>query len=285
MSQYTHATASTQYVEVDGTRYAYRRFGAEVGTPLVFLQHFRGTIDYWDPAVTDGLAAGRPVILINYGGVGSSTGEHPNTIEGMADQMAGAVRALGLTTIDLHGFSIGGMVAQEIVKRNPDLIRRLVLVGTQPKGGTRDGAHPDYLIVATRNNPPTFEDFLFLFFAPTPTSQEAGQQFWGRRQTRVERDPESSLEVMRAQGIAARAWHAEGEDRFADLAEITQPTLVVHGREDIMIPTINSYYLAQHLPNAQLSIYPDSGHGTLFQFPELFVSQVARFLDNGIAIS
>src|SRR5262245_41627298 len=106
MSEYTHVNAPTHYVEVDGIRYAYRRFGAETGTPLVFLQHFRGNVDYWDPAVTDGLAAGRPVILINYGGVGSSTGHNPNTIEGMADQIAGAVRALGLTTVDVLGFSI-----------------------------------------------------------------------------------------------------------------------------------------------------------------------------------
>ncbi|MBP2471558.1 pimeloyl-ACP methyl ester carboxylesterase [Crossiella equi] len=274
---HTHATAPTQLADAGGVQLAYRRFGAETGTPLVFLQHFRGGLDHWDPAVTDGLARTRPVVLVNYGGVGASTGQTPDTVEGMADQVAAALRSLGLTEVDVLGFSIGGMVAQELTLRNPGLVRRLVLVGTKPKGGTTEGAHPDFAHVATRNEVPVLEDFQFLFFDPSETSQQAGREFWARRNARTEgRDPNSGVQTMQAQGNAVAVWQAED---LSDLEKITQPVLVVNGREDIMVPTYNSYLLARHLPNAQLSIYPDAGHGSLFQYPELFVSQTTEFLD------
>ncbi|MGO1052342.1 alpha/beta fold hydrolase [Crossiella sp. CA198] len=283
MATHTHVTAPTHFVEVDGTRYAYRRFGADTGTPLVFLQHFRGGLDNWDPAVTDGLAVHRPVLLLNYAGVGASTGQTPDTIEGHADGVAAALGGLGLRTVDVLGFSIGGMVAQELALRHADLVRRLILAGTRAKGGTSEGAHPDYPRVATRNAVPELADFLFLFFDPADASQAAGREFWDRRTARADADPPSGAQTMQAQGIATASWQADGEDRFADLARITQPTLVVNGREDVMVPTVNSYDLARHLPNAQLSIYPESGHGALFQYPELFVSQADRFLGTQLA--
>lgn len=135
MAKDTHVTAPTRFIKANGIRYAYRRFGSESGTPLVFLQHFRGGLDNWDPLVTDGLAQGRPVILFNNAGVASSSGETPNTIEAMGDHVAAFVNALGLPQVDVLGFSIGGYVAQSFVLRHPNLVRRLVLAGTGPRNG------------------------------------------------------------------------------------------------------------------------------------------------------
>ena len=186
-----HITAPTRFVEVGGIRYAYRRFGSESGTPLVFLQHFRGGLDNWDPLVTDGLAQGRPVILFNNAGVASSSGETPNTIDAMGDHVAAFVNALGLPQVDVLGFSIGGYVAQSFVLRHPHLVRRLVLAGTGPRNG-EPRKNPRVSEVA--GNPvPVCEDFLFLFFSPSEASQAAGRAFWERRHQRKDADPPSSI--------------------------------------------------------------------------------------------
>ncbi|MEU6323403.1 alpha/beta hydrolase [Streptomyces sp. NPDC047009] len=277
---YTHVTAPTQYVEAGGVRHAYRRFGKPGGTPLVFCVHFRGGMDNWDPAVTDGLAANREVILFDYAGVAGSSGEVPETFEGFGDDSAAVIRALGITQADVLGFSIGGYVAQEVALRHPELVRRLVLVGTAPRGGEAEGRDPKALEVAA-NPVPTMEDFLFLFFEPSEASQQAGKEFWARRHQRtVDVDPLSGPEVTKAQVAAIAAWREQVGERFSELKTIQQPTLVVNGSHDVMVPTINSYILQQHIPGAQLIIYPDSGHGSLFQYPELFVNHVSRFLDS-----
>ncbi len=149
-----------------------------------------------------------------------------------------------------------------------------------PRGGTDEGGDPDYPAVATRHEVATLEDFLFLFFEPSETSQAAGRAFWARRHERTaDADRETTQQTMKAQLAATSDWRQPRGERFADLKGITQPTLVVNGRHDIIDPTINSYLLAQHLPAAELIIYPDSGHGSLFQYPGLFVAHVARFLD------
>jgi pimeloyl-ACP methyl ester carboxylesterase len=273
----THITAPTRFVEANGVRYAYRQFGAERGVPLVFLQHFRGGLDNWDPLVTDGLAHGRPVILFNNAGVASSNGEPANTIEASSDHVAAFVSALGLQTVDVLGFSIGGYVAQSLVSRYPQFVRRLVLVGTAPRNGEFSN---DPRIPTVAGNPvPTMDDFLFLFFTPSAASQAAGKAFWQRRHQRADEDPPSSPEAMKAQSAASAEFRKPKGERFAELAEIRQPTLVVNGNHDIMMPTINSFVLSQHIPNAQLIVYPDSGHGSLFQYPELFVTHTTMFLD------
>ena len=277
MAKDTHVTAPTRFVEANGIRYAYRRFGSESGTPLVFLQHFRGGLDNWDPLVTDGLAQGRPVILFNNAGVASSSGETPNRIDAMGDHLAAFLNALGLAQVDLLGFSIGGYVAQSFVLIHPHLVRRLVLAGTGPRNG-EPRKNPRISEVA--GNPvPVCEDFLFLFFSPSEASQAAGRAFWDRRHQRKDADPPSSIQTMKAQQAAVMEWAEPRGERYADLKTIKQPTLVVNGNDDIMVPTINSFTLSQHIPNAQLIVYPDSGHGALFQYPELFVAHTKLFLE------
>src|SRR6202011_3350640 len=165
--RHSHVTAPTRFVTANGIRYAYRRFGAETGTPVVFLQHFRGGMDHWDPAVTDGLAANRPVILFDNVGVASSGGQTPNTVEAQADDAAAFLRALTLSRVDILGFSVSGYVAQALTVRHPELVRRLVLVGTKPRAGDDTDRHPDVNSVATRHEVPDLEDFQFLFFAPS----------------------------------------------------------------------------------------------------------------------
>ena len=278
--RHSHVTAPTQFVEANGIRYAYRRFGTDTGTPLLFLQHFRGGIDHWDPAVTDGLAANRPVVLFDNAGVASSSGQTPDTVEAQADDAAAFAHALGLTHVDILGFSISGYVAQALTLRHPELVRRLVLVGTKPRAGDDRERHPDVNNVATRNEVLTLEDFRFLFFAPSQASQAAGERFWERRHQRtIDIDPPTSKQTMQAQTAAILDWKQPHGEPFAELKTITQPTLVINGRRDVMVPTINSYHLAQHIPGAQLIVYPDSGHASLFQYPELFVTHVRLFLD------
>jgi pimeloyl-ACP methyl ester carboxylesterase len=276
-----HLTAPTRLIEVDGDRFAYRRWGnAGSGQPpLFFLQHFRGGMDHWDPIMTDGLAAGREVILYNYRGCASSTGEPRTLIEDMADDAAKVIRALGLSRVDLVGFSLGGMVAQDMTRRHPDLVRKLMLLGTQPRGGNPD---PDSRIFEVAPRPvPTVDDFLFLFFGPSEAAKRAGRDFWERRHRREDQDPPSSSEFMQAQITANTAYVAplDPEKPFAHLSEITQPTLIVNGVNDVMIATINSWHMVQNIPNAQLTVYPDAGHGAQFQYPDKFLKHAIQFLE------
>jgi len=240
-------------------------------------------MDHWDPAVTDGFARDRPVVLFDNAGVASSSGDTPNTIEAMADHAAAFVGALGLSQVDVLGFSIGGYVAQTLALRRRPLVRRMILVATGPRGGdpSQDPQAAEY---AASTDPITGESslgaFLYLFFRPTATSQAAGRAFWERRHERKrDVDPPSTPQTMAAQRAAATEWRQIRGERFSELTDISQPTLVVNGHHDVMIPTINSYTLSQHIPRAQLIIYPDSGHGVLFQFPELFVAHGRMFLE------
>ena len=275
-----HNTAPTRFVDANGVRYAYRRFGEGPALPLICLQHFRGGLDNWDPQVTDGLAEGRSVILFNNAGVASSGGDPADTIEGMALHVVAFAEALGLDRFDLLGFSTGGFVAQQLVLDRPDLVRRLVLAGTGPQGGEGMLGYSDLATSHATHEVPTEEDFLYLFFSPTGTSQAAGKAFWVRRNERTDQDPPTSLKAMAAQAAAIGRWGAVPEhDRYSRLKDIRLPVLVVNGKTDIMVPTINSYILQQCLPNAELILYPDAGHGAIFQFPDLFVRDGRQFLD------
>ena len=277
----THQTASTQFVEANGIRFAYRRFGKPGGVPLVFNMHFMGTMDHWDPAVTDGFAADREVILFDNAGVSSSSGGVPATFVEMGANAIAFVRALGLRQVDVLGFSIGGLVAQEIALQAPGLVRRLVLVGTGPRSGeSMDTGTPEGKAIfgATYENPDDL--WLKVHFTPSETSQAAGREFVRRFRLRAEnRDPEVSQEAALAQREAIGKWGAKRENAWGYLKEIKQPTLVVNGSNDVIIYTVNSFILQQHLPNAQLILYPDSAHGSLFQYPDLFVGHVSMFLD------
>lgn len=277
----THLTAETKFVDFDGARYAYRRWGnaASGQPPLFFLQHFRGGMDHWDPIITDGLAQGREIILFNGRGVASSTGKPRTRIEHMADDAAAVIRALGLSQVDVVGFSLGGYQAQDLTRRHPQLVRRLMLLGTGPRGGNPEMV-PGVTDVAPRPVP-TIDDFLFLFFGRSEAAKQAGVAFWERRHQRVDQDAPSSPEVTQAQ-IEANMYYLpklDLNDPFAHLREIYQPTLILNGTDDVMIPTINSWHMVQNIPSAQLIVYPDAGHGAQFQYPERFVKHATLFLD------
>jgi pimeloyl-ACP methyl ester carboxylesterase len=242
MTTHTHQTAPTQFVEANGTRFAYRRFGDAVGVPLVFNQHFTGTMDHWDPAVTDGFARDREVILFNNAGVSSSSGEVPTAFEKMGANAVAFIKALGLTKVDVLGFSIGGFIAQEIALHAPDLVRRLVLVGTGPRGGEGMATltpEAQKIFGATYDDPDHL--WLHVHFTHSEKSQAAGRKFLKRFRLRTEnRDPEVNEKVGPAQIEAIGKWGAQ--------------------------------------PNAQLILYPDANHGSQYQYPELFVRHASMFL-------
>src|SRR6476619_5919485 len=260
MISYSHQTAPTQYVQANGIRFAYRRFGKAGGSPLVFNMHFMGTMDHWDPSVTDGFAKEREVILFDNAGVSSSSGDVPGSVREMGANAIAFVKALVLNQVDVLGFSIGGLVAQEITLQSPDLVRRLVLVGTGPRSGES----------MDTGTPQGKQIFGAIYEHP--------DDLWLRVHFTSSEVTEVAEKAALAQRTAIAEWGAKREHAWDYLKEIKQPTLVVNGSDDVIIYTINSYILQQNLPNAQLIIYPDSAHGSQYQYPELFVRHVSMFL-------
>lgn len=279
--EHRNATAPTLYIEVGGIRYAYRRYGLQTGIPIVLLQHFRGTMDDWDPLVTDGLAAQRTVILFDNAGVGLSGGQTPGSVTAMAEDAVAFIEALGLKQVDLLAFSLGGFVAQQVLLTRPDLVRRAILAGTGPQGGSGMQEYTPAVMEAASRFPLTGTEKEVLFFAPSDTSQKAGADFIARTQLRVQDcDEAASFQSMQGQASAIGEWGAaSNEEYMARVATITHPILVVNGTKDIMVPSVNTIQLAQSLPNAELIMYPDAGHGAIFQYAEQFVAHANLFLN------
>ena len=273
---HTHQTAPTQYVEAKSIRFAYRRFGKAGGVPIVLNQHFTGSMDYWDPAVTDGLATNREVILFNNAGIASSSGEVPASFPEMGANAITFIKALGLSQVDVLGFSIGGMVAQEIALQAPGLVRRLILVGTGPRGADMSTSKSAEIFAGSYDPPEQL--WLAVHFSSSASGRAAGAAFLERKARRKDRDGEVTEKAAAAQREAIGKYIAKGEGVLDYLKDIRLPTLIVQGSNDVIIPTMNSYVLQQNLPNAQLILYPDSNHGSFYQYPERFVRHALMFL-------
>jgi pimeloyl-ACP methyl ester carboxylesterase len=273
----TWKTAPTQTINAGGAEFAYRQLGPRTGVPVVFLTHLAAVLDNWDPRVVDGIAAKRRVITFDNRGVGASSGSTPRTIEEMASDAVSFIRALGVDQVDLFGFSMGGMIAQVIAQQQPRLVRKMIVAGTGPAGGEgiEKVTRISYLDIArgllTRQDPKQF-----LFFTRTPNGRRAGKAFLARLEERTnDRDKAISVGSFRAQLKAIHRW---GKEKPADLSGIHQPVLVMNGESDRMVPTTNTVDLDRRLPNSELVVYPDAGHGGVFQFHEDFVKRALEFL-------
>jgi pimeloyl-ACP methyl ester carboxylesterase len=275
VTSYRHALTRT--VSAGGVSFAYRELGRTTGVPVVFLTHLAAVLDNWDPRVVDGIAAQHRVITFDNRGVGASTGKTPDTIQAMASDAVTFIRALGLERVDLLGFSMGGMIAQVIAHDQPQLVRKLILAGTGPAGGegiknVTKLSHLDTVRAAFTLQDPK----QFLFFTRTANGRRAGKEFLSRLKERTEnRDKAISIRAYLTQLKAIHRW---GLDAPADLSVLGQPVLVANGETDRMVPSNNSADLARRLPNSDLVIYPDAGHGGIFQFHEQFVGQALSFL-------
>ena len=269
--------APTRTVAADGVDYAYRELGPKAGVPVIFLVHLAGTLDNWDPRVVDGIAAKHRVIAFDNRGVGASTGKTLDTIQAMAKDTVTFIRALGFDQVDLHGFSMGGMIAQVIAEDEPEMVRKLILTGTGPAGGKGIKevvwvAQLDTLRgLLSRQDPKQF-----LFFTRTANGKRAGKEFLARLQERTaDRDTPITIKSYFAQLKACRRW---GKEEPHDLSLVHQPVLLANGDNDRMLPTPNTLDMARRLPNNELVIYPDAGHAGIFQFHEQFVEKALEFL-------
>ncbi len=277
----SHRDAPTRTVTTGEVTFAYREFGQRTGVPAVFLTHLAAVLDNWDPRVLDGIASGRRVITFDNRGVGASTGRTPRTVEAMAADAVAFIRALGLDRVDLVGFSLGGMVAQVIAQTEPRLVRRMILAGTGPAGGEGIRNVPRITRLDMLRGLLTFQDpKQFLFFTRTAGGRRAGQEFLARLDERTEdRDKAISLPSFFSQLKAIRRW---GLQAPADLSGVQQPVLVANGESDRMVPSPNTLDLAARLPRGELvPLYPDAGHGGIFQFHEDFVARALGFLQAG----
>ena len=277
MSQHMHETAPTQFVQVADVRVAYRRFGKRGALPLLLLNYFAANMDDWDPKITNGFATERDVIIFDYPGIGRSTGAAPSTVAAMTTDFVGFCRTLDLSSFDIVGFSLGGMIAQQLAFEFPDMARRIILLGTGPRGG--EGMTFTELSVDELGDPVSL--LMYAFFTPSDASQAAGHAYLERLKLRAtDRDEPVSRQAAIAQLESIREWGAiPSENRFAMLGQIRQPTLIVDGNKDVVVMPINAFLLAEHLPNAQLIMYPDASHGAQSQHAEVFLEHVRLFLN------
>ena len=276
VSNHTHETVPTQFVEAEGIRYAYRRFGKAGTVPLLFVGYFNSNMDAWDPEVTNGLARDHEVILFDNSGVGASGGETPNTVIEMTQHCAVFCRALSVHAIHVLGFSLGGMIAQQLALDHPDLVQRLILLGTAPRGG--EGLTFTELSAEEQADPVAF--LLGAFFTPSDVSQTAGRKYMKRLESRTkDRDLPVSRNSAVGQLAAIREWGViPSTNRYTTLKNITQETLIVHGNKDVVVAPINALILAERLPNSQLIVYSDSSHGAQYQHARTFLAHLELFL-------
>ncbi|OXM65801.1 alpha/beta fold hydrolase [Amycolatopsis vastitatis] len=273
----SYQDAPTRTVSAGGVDFAYRELGPKTGVPVVFLTHLAAVLDNWDPRVVDGIAAHHRVIAFDNRGVGASTGTTPKSIQAMAADAVTFIRALGLTKVDLLGFSMGGMIAQVIAQTEPDLVRKLIIAGTGPAGGegiknvTRISNLDTVRALLTLQDPKQF-----LFFTRTANGKRAGKEFLARLKERKNNRDKSI--APRAYVAQLKAIHRWGLEKPSDLSVIHQPVLVANGDHDRMVPTKNTHDLARRLPDSELVIYPDAGHGGIFQFHDRFVAKALEFL-------
>ncbi len=274
----TFRDAPTKTIDVDGTPLAYRELGRPTGVPVIFLHHLGAVLDNWDPRAVDGIAAKRPVVTFDNRGVGASGGKTPTTIEGMARDAVAFIRALGYEQVDLFGFSMGGMVAQVIAQTDPQLVRKLVLAGTGPAGGRGiDKVTAITYLDLIRGGLTLKDPKTYLFFTRTANGKASARAYLARLKERTnDRDKAISIPAFRAQLKAIHRW---GKQAPADLSRIDHPVLVMNGDHDRMVPTSNTVDMAGRFPNAELKIYPDAGHGGVFQYHDEFVAQVLDFLE------
>ena len=270
-------TAPTEFVQAAGTRFAYRRLGPDTGVPVVLLNHWAANLDNFDPRLVEGLAADRPVYALDYRGIGLSGGKAPLTIKDMSGDMIAAVRALRLGPVDLVGFSLGGFVSQQILLDAPGLMRRAILAGTGPAGG------PGIAQVGPVSWPRIFKGLvtfrdpkIFLFFTSSANGRRAAEAFVARlKERKTHRDKAVGLGPMLRQLKAIKAW---GLQPSQPLQAIRHPVLIANGDHDIMVPSENSADMAQRIPNARLVLYPDAGHGSIFQYHDAFLTEAKAFL-------
>ncbi|PYS45560.1 MAG: alpha/beta hydrolase [Acidobacteria bacterium] len=277
MTETTYVNAPNRTVDVGGTTFAYRELGTASGVPVIFLNHLAAVLDNWDPRVVDGIAARHRVIVFDNRGIGASGGSTPDTIEAMARDAVAFIRSLGFEQVDLLGFSLGGMVSQVIAELEPQLVRKMILAGTGPAGGVGINKVTRITIVDMLKGYLTFKDPKhYLFFTTTANGRREAVKFIKRLKERTEdRDKPISVRAFRTQ---LRAIHAWGVQQPSDLSTIRQPVFVANGDHDRMVPTSNTVDLAKRLPNSELKIYPDAGHGGIFQFHDEFVAQALEFL-------
>ncbi len=273
----SYAQAPAHTVTAGGVTYAYRELGPKGGIPVIFFVHLAATLDNWDPRIVDPIAKNRHVIAFDNRGVGASTGQVPDTVEAMADDAYTFIEALGFSKIDIFSFSLGGFVAQALVVKHPDLVRKLVLTGTGPKGGkdidkVAGTTYLDMLRAAlTRSDPKEY-----LFFNRNATGKPAARAFVNRLEERtVDRDAQIKVKAFRTQLKAIKKW---GRGTPDDLSKLTQPTLIANGDNDRMVPSVLSEDLHRRIEGSELIISPDSGHGGIFQFHDEFAPAVVEFL-------
>jgi pimeloyl-ACP methyl ester carboxylesterase len=273
-----YAAAPTQYVEIDGIRYAYRSLGRKEGIPIACLQHFTGTLDNWDPIVINGLAKERPVITIDNAGIGNSGGKTPDNVHEMAQIAVKIITALKISLCDILGFSLGGFIAQTIASTNPKLLRKIILVGTAPQDTVALRSFPQ-LVERAFALKEQKEIYLYLFATQSEKSRNLVTKTLGRLYARnQDRDQDTGLPSVQAQVSALTRW---GTDPITiKLSEISQPVLIIQGSNDEMMDSASSVELFKQIPNSILTYYPDSAHGSFNQYPELFVNQANFFLDH-----